>query len=68
MSFDLYVHCFERGEFSGTKRDRVRDVFGAELSESEPDLWQLYYDDTNSCDLFLTNHGSGQNMIRGFSV
>jgi len=56
MSFDVYLQAFHRGEFAGIARQRVREVFGARLTETEPDFWQLRYDDSNSCDLYLTTH------------
>jgi hypothetical protein len=68
MSFDVYLQSFHRGEFAGIPRQRVRDVFGAHLTETEPDYWQLRYDDTNSCDLDLTAHDTDASMVRGFTV
>jgi hypothetical protein len=68
MSFDVYLQNFHRGEFAGIPRQSVRDVIGAHLTETEPDYWQLHYDDTNTCDIGLTPHDTDQNMVLGFTV
>src|SRR6476469_9528051 len=68
MSFDVYLQSFHRGEFAGIPRQRLRDVFGAHLTETEPDYWQVRYDDANSCDLDLTAHDTDASMVRGFTV
>ena len=67
MSFGIFLQSFHRGASAGIPRQQVRDVFGAPLVETEPDYWQLRYDDANSCDLYLTAH-SDPSMVRGFSV
>ena len=67
MSFDVYLQSFHRGEFAGIPRQRVRDVFGEHLTETESDYWQLRYDDAKSCDLDLTAHDD-PSMVRGFTV
>ncbi len=68
MSFDIYVQSFRKGEFAGIPRQRVRSAFGAHLIETQTDFWHLRYDDANSCDLFLTAHGTDPSALRGFTV
>ena len=68
MSFDVYVQSFQNGELEGIPRERVRVAFGAYLTETEPDFWQLRYDEANSCDVSLTVHATEPSVVRGFTV
>lgn len=67
VSFDVYLQVFENGESAGISRDGVRDAFGAAfVSEPMPDRWKVTYDAQNSCDVYLSSHGS--TMLKGFSI
>lgn len=68
MSFDVFLQCFQNGEPAGIPRELVRAAFGAHLTETETDFWQLRYDDANSCDLYLTVHGADQSLLEGLTV
>jgi hypothetical protein len=68
MSFEVFVQCFQNGEFAGIPRQCVRDAFGTHLTETAWDFWQLHYDETNSCDLHLTTPASDPSMVQGFTV
>ena len=68
MSFDVYLQSFDRGEFAGIPRQRLRVAFGAHLSETETDFWQVRYDDMNSCNLYLTAHDTDARMLHGFTL
>ncbi len=68
MSFDVYVQSFQNGEFAGISRERVRDAFGAHVTDTKTDFWQLRYDDVDSCELDLTPHASDPGMVRGFTI
>jgi hypothetical protein len=68
MSFEVFVQCFQNGEFAGLHRQCVRDIFGTCLIETEPNFWHLRYDDTNSCNLYLTSHDSDPRMVSGITV
>ena len=68
MSFDVYLQSFHRGEFAGVPRQRLRDTFGTHLTETEPDHWQLRYDEANSCNIDLTPHDTDASMVLGIIV
>ena len=68
MSFDIFVQCFDRGSSSSIERDRVRKLFGSVLVESGPQVWQLRYDEMNSCDVSVTADLADSAMIQGFSI
>lgn len=67
MSFDIHLQSFHQGEFAGIPRQRVREIFGTHLTESEPDSWRLRYNDDNWCDLDLTAHDD-PSMVCGFTL
>jgi hypothetical protein len=68
MSFDVYLQSFHNGEPAGIPSQRIRDAFGAHLTEIGPNFWQLRYDDANWCDLDLTAHETDATMISDFTV
>jgi hypothetical protein len=68
MSFDVFVQSFENGEFAGLPRERVREIFGNHLVETEPNFWRLQYDEANTCGLYLASHGADTSMVAGFTV
>jgi hypothetical protein len=68
MSFDVFVRCYQNGEFAGLTRQRVREAFGNHLLETEANIWKLHYDDTNFCELYLTSYEADTSMVQGFTV
>jgi hypothetical protein len=68
MSFDIYLQVFDKGEFAGISRDRVRDALGANfIAESAADRWKVQYDAKNHCDVYLSLDGGGA-MLQGLSI
>jgi hypothetical protein len=43
--------AFHKGLPSDLPRQQVREAFGAFVTETRHDYWQLRYDDLNSCDV-----------------
>ena len=68
MSIDVYVQCFRNGEFAAIPLQRIRDVFGPHLTETEPAYWRIRYNDANFCDLYLTAHDTDPLMAHGFTI
>ena len=68
MSFEVYVTTFRNGDFASMTRDQLRTPFAEHLTELEPDLWQVRYDDINWCDIYLTADSADTAMVQGFSV
>jgi hypothetical protein len=67
VSFDVYLQVFENRESAGISRDSVRDAFGAVfVSEPELDRWEVQYDAQNTCDVYLSSHGT--TMLEGLSI
>lgn len=68
MGFELFIQCFQDGESAGIARADLRDAFGDYLYENKPDFWQLRYDATNSCDVYLTAEDADIGKVQGFCV
>ena len=64
MGFEVYVQCF-KGEAAGVPREKVRKIFGKQLTEVNEDLWRWGSDDVNSCDLYVSGNGE---RIESFMV
>jgi hypothetical protein len=68
MSFEVFVHCFEKGESASLPCTLIRRAFGPQLIELEPTFWQLRFDEANWCDLYLTVDEDDSSRIFGFMV
>ena len=62
MGFEVYMQCFEKGEAAGAPREKVRKIFGKQLTEVNEYLWRWGSDDVNSCDPFVS--GGPQGLVR----
>jgi len=54
MSFELYLFCYEKGQPSGIPEPAVRGLFPILEGKSEPNLWHVYYDSENTCEVAIT--------------
>ena len=68
MSFEVYVHWFDRGEPAGVPRAAVRPLFPVVDAESEPDYWSVRYDDLNSCHVSITSSVSDPAAVESLCV
>ena len=68
MSFEVFIQSFKDREFAGLPRRKVCDAFGAYLTVSEPNFWQLRYDEANFCDIYASAHDGDDTLIDGFTV
>ena len=68
MSFEVYVQCFKGGAPSGIARERVRSAFGQVVTQSEPWLWSVRYDDTNGCDIAVSAPDDDDSLVHHLCV
>ena len=68
MSFDLYVQSFKDGAPVGIPLDFIRQIFGAHLSEVEPDYWTLTFAANESCSLFPSFLNDTTDLIQSLSI
>ena len=68
MGFELFIQCFQHGEPANIPRQSLRTAFGAHLTETATNRWQLHYDKANWCDIYLTVKGPDPNTVQGFCV
>ena len=54
MSFEVFMQCFTGGNASGVPATAVRDAFSNFADDSEPNCWHLWYDQANSCHVYVT--------------
>jgi hypothetical protein len=54
VSFELFMQCFDRGEASGVSAELVRSAFSNFAADSKPDCWHLWYDEANSCHIYVS--------------
>jgi hypothetical protein len=68
MGFEVYIRFFGETERVGLPRDSIRSLFPVIEEESEPDYWQIRYDNKNSCKIGVTSRESDRGMLKGMYV
>lgn len=64
MGFEVFLRCLEDDPALGISRTAMRGLFPIVERESEADRWRVRYDDSNSCDIYLTAYPDHEDMIR----
>lgn len=68
MSYDIFMSAFHKGEAAAVSISALRKPFEPFVTEVDPTHWRLWYDDTNSCDVFLHGYIGSTGCISGFSI
>ena len=68
MSSEAFVYFLRDGEPSTVSSQRVREAFGAFLTEGGGYDWHLHYDDENNCDVMLKVDDADPNLIQNLTM
>jgi hypothetical protein len=68
LSFEVFVQCFERGQFSGSPVAAVWGAFNHVLDTSSDAEWKIRYDDTNRCNIYVHRHEERPELVHSITV
>lgn len=68
MSFELFVQFFVDGQPSSVRRDALRALFPVVDGESEPNHWEVRYDERNWCSIDVKAAPGKKGRIEAFAI
>jgi len=68
MGFELYLDVYKDGEHCGISYQRALDAFEGFATILEPALWQVKYDETSSCDIYVSLAEDDASEVSSFMV